>query len=133
MVLVNDLTEYRKRLLFWLLDLMCEVEKLHHINKMSDTNLAIVFSPNLYNRTPKNPMASMIIASKMSGIVKAFITTRKQQLAEEARMLEYQKNSKPKIQDTTPTTTIQHQDFEEYGDDGDNDVADEHPDHNEEL
>mmetsp|Transcript_7255 Transcript_7255/g.13929 ORF Transcript_7255/g.13929 Transcript_7255/m.13929 type:complete len:434 (+) Transcript_7255:135-1436(+) len=64
--IVDTLKEPNKSLVLWLLDMLVDVAKWSHVNKMNPRNLAIVMAPNLFTADNLDPMAGLAYSQQMS-------------------------------------------------------------------
>eukprot|EP00475_Leptophrys_vorax_P000973 TRINITY_DN10512_c0_g1_i2.p1 TRINITY_DN10512_c0_g1~~TRINITY_DN10512_c0_g1_i2.p1 ORF type:complete len:979 (+),score=280.20 TRINITY_DN10512_c0_g1_i2:143-2938(+) len=74
--LINMITEPRKTIFLWLLDLCVCVVKNSQVNKMGAVNLAICFAPNMYNFESLEPMAGIQASRDIQSFFEQAITYR---------------------------------------------------------
>lgn len=78
--LAQNLPDPHRTLLFWLLDLMCEVVHHKEHNKMDTKNIAIVISPNLYHGKSDNPILLIMLSQKLTQLIHTLLLKRLEDL-----------------------------------------------------
>ncbi len=85
---VDDIiNEPAKSCLFWLLDLLAEVAQHSDVNRMTPKNLAIVFSPNLYDMADCEPMAALKLSQNLATLLENLLKWRIKECYENLKAL----------------------------------------------
>jgi len=70
------ISEPRRSVFLWLIDLCVNICSNSHVNKMTPNNMGIVFAPNLYDFDQLDPMVGMQASRGMTLLVEAAINFR---------------------------------------------------------